>query len=230
MLEVILRDPNSEAAAISSHLGFSTLSIKCLFVCGWQEVKRGTGCQVSECCNEGLGQSQGLFMFWQIWDWLTQLQETANTFWFLFFVLAFCMSSFSASSCFFLSSFIVCLSLIFSVSHSLLQAIFPFFFSHSLNFPCVYFSHCPLCLSLIVPLSFPHFFVSHAGCFLLPAAPCLSPLLPRVTDVLPTQKAPLLGLTPARLAPLFWWTPGGFRFKSDRIPFLEKALGLPWQL
>lgn len=69
MVEVSLRDPNSEVVALSSHLGFSTLSIKCLFVCGRQEVKRGTVCQVSEWCNEGLGRSQGLFMFWQIWDW-----------------------------------------------------------------------------------------------------------------------------------------------------------------
>lgn len=50
----------------SSHLGFSTLFIKCLFV---GEVKRETGCQVSEWGKEGLGPSQGLFMFWQIWDW-----------------------------------------------------------------------------------------------------------------------------------------------------------------
>lgn len=98
------------------------------------------------------------------------------------------------------SSFIVCLSLIFSFSYSLLWTKF---FFYLLNFTCVYFSHCPLFPSLIVPLSFPHFYVSHVGCFSLPSALCLAPLMSRVTDVLPTQKAPLLGLTPARLAHLF---------------------------
>lgn len=43
------------------------------------------------------------------------------------------------------------------------------------------------------------------------------PLMPCVTDVLSRQKAPHPGLTPARLPPLFRWTPGVFRFTSDRI-------------
>lgn len=68
-----------------------------------------------------------------------------------------------------------------------------------------------------MPLSSPHFYVSHAGCFLLPAAPSVSPHMPCVTDVLATQKAALLGMMPDRLAPLPGWTPGGFRFTSDRI-------------
>lgn len=42
-LDVILRDWDSEVDTVSSQLGFSTLSFKCLFVCGWQEVKRGIG-------------------------------------------------------------------------------------------------------------------------------------------------------------------------------------------
>lgn len=90
--------------AISSHLGFPTLSIKCVFVCGRQEVKGRTGCQVSECCNEGLGQSQGLFMFWQMAD---STAEDYQVFLFLSFTLVFCTSSCSTPSCFLPSSFIV---------------------------------------------------------------------------------------------------------------------------
>lgn len=67
MPELILREPNSEVEAISSHLGFF-YSLYQVFIClqATQEVKRGTWCQVSEWCNEGLRLSQGLFMYWQI--------------------------------------------------------------------------------------------------------------------------------------------------------------------
>lgn len=162
---MILRDPNSEVVAVSSHLGFSTLSIKCLFVCGRQEVKRGTGCQVSECCNEGLGQSQGLFMFWQIWDWgWLNCRGLPTPFDFSSLLLPFACLHFPSVQ-------FHCLSFLNLLSFLLPSLDYiPFFFSHSLNFSCVDFSHCPLFPSLIVPLSSPHFYVSHAGCFSLPAA------------------------------------------------------------
>lgn len=73
---------------------------------------------------------------------------------------------------FFQSDFIVFLSLIFSVCNSLLLT--TFLFSHSMNFSCVYFSHCPLFPSLIVPLYFPPFLCQSFWMFLVASMSLLS--------------------------------------------------------
>lgn len=142
-----------------------------------------------------------------------------------FFILAFWMSSFSAYTCFFPPSFIVCSSLILSVSYYLLTTTdyVPFFLIPWISL-CIFF---PLFATLV--LYCPTFFspiLCQSFCILLVASFYLSPHMPCVTDVVSRQRPPLLGLMPARLAPLFCWTPGGVRLTSDRI--FKKSLGLLW--
>lgn len=173
---MILRDLNSEVEAISSHLGFSPLSIKCLFVCGQQEVKRGAGCQVSECCKEGLGHSRGLFMFWQIWEWgWLNSKRLPTPFDFSSLLFPFARLHFQPLR-------LVSLSVFLQSSPFLthfLNYCFSFFFSHSLNFSFVDFSHCLLFLSLCLLLSSPSksVMLDVSCCQLLHVSPLICPAL-----------------------------------------------------
>lgn len=142
-------------------------------------MNRGSGCQVRVVQWWTWSESRAFYVLADLRLSLTQLQRTANTFRFLFFSLAFCTSLFSDSFVPPPSSFILCLSLILSVSFSVLRT--TFLCSHSLNFSCVDFSHCLLLffplLCLFLPLIFMSVMLDVSCCQLLQVSPLICPVL-----------------------------------------------------
>lgn len=214
MLEVILRDPNSEVGQPPPILAFSlSLSSVYLFVGDrrWKEVVKWASGAVRD-----LGRVKGFLCSGRSeTGWLNCRRLPTPFDWFSL-LLPFACLHFLPLLVFPAFSFIVCLS-INPLSFTRSSSNYIPFFSRSLTFSHVDFSHCPLFPSILVLLSIARF-LCHSRWMFLVASCSVSLSSYAVTDVLPTQKAPLLGLMPARLAPLFWWTPGGFRFTSDRIP------------
>lgn len=153
---------------------------------------------------------------------LTWLRRTASTFWFL----SFACLHFQPLFCFPSSPVSLSLPIIFSATYLLTLNYF-FLCLFSRNFSFVDFSHCPLFLSPIVQLPLPHFYVSHAGCFSLPASTCLSPHMPCITEVFTLTKDSSPGLDASQVSPsLLLAPPEVSDSQVTKSLFLWKATGL----
>lgn len=128
--------------------GFSTLFIKCLFVCGG-EVKRESGCQVGEWGKEGnRAESRGFFCVSSRSESDSDSTRDGNQHLFMSFLDSGPQHVFTLHPPLFS---LLSLSLIFLVST----------LSPGQNFTHVDFSHCLPIHSPVCPLSSPHFHVSH---------------------------------------------------------------------
>lgn len=179
-------------------------SLHQVFVCGWQQVnKKGLDVKWLSVAMRDLSKVKGFSVLADLTladSTAMHCQHLLNSL-FSFFTLAFCFFLF------FPPLVIACLSQIFNFS---LLLPFPTFSWICLvcTFPTVHCFHVAL-----------HHFLSLQSCwiFSLLAAACLYPHMACATYVLPRQKASLLGLKPARLAPLFCQTPGTFRLTANRF-------------
>lgn len=215
----ILRDPNSEVFS-PPILAFPLSSSS---VCLWARWKERLGVKWASGAKRDLGRVKGFLCSGRS---ETEADSTREDYQHL--LISF--SLFWPFACLhFLPLFVflhlVSLSAFLESQFLLLTSNYFPFFSHYQNFSCVDFSHCPLFQSLIGPLSFPHFHVSHAGGFSLRAAPSLYTHMPCVTDVLTHTKGCSPGLDASQVSPSLLLDPWRFQIhKWQNPPFFWKSL------